>query len=203
MQKIFDKHNRNYFIVFLAIFSFILLIGLFYWINFLVKYNYIKEAFDSNSELYNHTVNTPLTTTTSCKNFCGPPARCSITGQQCTADIDCPGCQPKTTKNTKPSKSVPPNDDAGKLTFSQTPQYSSLTSDYGMKSRIITDNKLSKTPSLSVDNSWLVGFNDSKKEFDKYYKIKHMKDEPEYPSRYSLSGDFKDDGPLASNSYLT
>ena len=72
-----------------------------------------------------------------------------------------------------------------------------------MKSRIITDNKLSKTPSLSVDNSWLVGFNDSKKEFDKYYKIKHMKDEPEYPSRYSLSGDFKDDGPLASNSYLT
>ena len=92
MQKIFDKHNRNYFIVFLAIFSFILLIGLFYWINFLVKYNYIKEAFDNNSELYSHTVNTPLTTTTSCKNFCGPPARCSITGQQCTADIDCPGC---------------------------------------------------------------------------------------------------------------
>jgi hypothetical protein len=39
-------------------------------------------------------VNLPLTDTYSCQNFCGPTARCSVTGQQCSADIDCPGCNP-------------------------------------------------------------------------------------------------------------
>ena len=78
--------------------SLLLIVAIYYWIGYLVKNNYIQECFQSNQTMmgpeYSHSVDLPLTTTYSCKNFCGPPARCSITGQQCTSDIDCPGCQP-------------------------------------------------------------------------------------------------------------
>jgi hypothetical protein len=190
-------------ILIFGIISILLLSGIFVWIDFLATNNYIREAFDSNSPEYSHTVNMPLTTTTSCQNFCGPSARCAITGQQCTSDIDCPGCQPQNSKDTKPAKTVPANDDAGKLSFNQTPQYSPLTSDFGTKSRLITHNKFSKTPGLSINNSWIDDFNESQKEFDKQYKPRGMTNEPDYQVRYSLSGDFKDEGPFASNAYLS
>ena len=38
-------------------------------------------------------VDLPLTTNYSCQNMCGPPARCSITGEQCRSDSDCFGCK--------------------------------------------------------------------------------------------------------------
>ena len=43
-----------------------------------------------------HTVNLPINTTYECENKCMPPARCSITGEQCSSDIDCCGCNPYT-----------------------------------------------------------------------------------------------------------
>ena len=45
-----------------------------------------------------HTVNLPINTTFECENKCMPPARCSITGQQCSSDIDCCGCNPNAKK---------------------------------------------------------------------------------------------------------
>jgi hypothetical protein len=45
-----------------------------------------------------HTVNLPINTTYECENKCMPPARCSITGQQCSSDIDCCGCNPNAKK---------------------------------------------------------------------------------------------------------
>lgn len=45
-----------------------------------------------------HTVNLPINTTFECENKCMPPARCSITGQQCSSDIDCCGCNPNSKK---------------------------------------------------------------------------------------------------------
>ena len=57
----------------------------------------LKESSDTS-----HTVNLPINTTISCENMCGPLNRCSITGQQCTSDIDCYGCQNLNTYINKP-----------------------------------------------------------------------------------------------------
>ena len=150
------KISKNqYFIIFLAFVSFILLISIFKWADYLSNNNYIRENFEPDRELYNdaisHTVDLPLTTTYSCRNFCGPNSRCSITGQQCTADIDCPGCQPYSPPLPKNKDgNVPGDNDAGKLTLGVTPQYSSLTSGYGTKEKLITSNIYEKPGSKKI-----------------------------------------------------
>ena len=77
--------------------SLVLFILIFLWINYLTANQLIVECFTNNvineSNKTNHTVNLPLTSTHKCNNFCGPTARCSVTGQQCLSDFDCPGCQ--------------------------------------------------------------------------------------------------------------
>ena len=198
-------------ILFLAVISFLLILLTFYWIDYLSINKYIVESFQqsNNSSLNNstsHTVDLPFTTTYSCKNMCGPQARCSITGQQCTADIDCPGCQPKIKgiKNQSSNRNVPGNNDAGKLTVGVTPQYSPLTSDIGTKALKISGKEFSKTPSPTFGiNTWRDDFDEEQKLFDKRYKppndIEFM---PSYPPRYSVTGDFLENGPLASNAAL-
>jgi hypothetical protein len=197
-----NSRQKNIFIM--AIICFILLIILFLWINYLVTNNYIKgnfsrEYFTSGTS---HTVNLPLTTTQSCSNFCGPAARCSITGQQCLADIDCSGCQP----NSPPlpsSKNVPGDNDAGKLTWGVTPQYSTLTTDIGTRATIITKDKFSKPPKANFGiDTWTASFNDSEKLFNTRYKPTNVQNMPKYPKRYGVTGDFYDFGPLPSNAYL-
>jgi hypothetical protein len=84
-----------------------------------------------NSPLYSHNVNLPINDPISCKNFCGPNAKCLYTGEQCTSDIDCFGCNPgPTTQNSCFTKEVLPYDDAGKLTQNLGLHYSSLTTGY-------------------------------------------------------------------------
>ena len=201
----------TYYILFLAVTSFLLIVLTFYWIDYLSINKYIIESFQqsNNSSLNNstsHTVDLPLTTTYSCKNMCGPQARCSITGQQCMADIDCPGCQPKinSVKTQSGNKNVPGDNDAGKLTVGVTPQYSPLTSDIGTKALTILGKEFSKTPSPTFGiNTWRDEFDAEQKLFDKRYKppsdIEFM---PSYPQRYSVTGDFLENGPLASNASL-
>ena len=201
----------TYYILFLAVISFLLIVLTFYWIDYLSINKYIVESFQqlNNPSLNNstsHTVDLPLTTTYSCKNMCGPQARCSITGQQCTADIDCPGCQPKINgiKTQSSNRNVPPDNDAGKLTVGVTPQYSPLTSDIGTKALKISGKDFSKTPSPTFGiNTWRDDFDSGQKLFDKRYKppnnIQFM---PSYSPRYSVTGDFIEEGPLASNAIL-
>jgi hypothetical protein len=218
--------QTQYNILFLVIISFILFVTIFKWIDYLTNQNYIFEAtlprahafrpsvesFENNitNEEFNgstegsfastsHTVDLPLTTSYSCKNFCGPTARCSITGQQCFADIDCPGCQPNVPFK-KATGCVPGDNDAGKLTLGVTPQYSPLTSGYGTQETIITSNMYSKPsqPNFGVD-VWSDEFNEEKKLFDKRYKPSGLQYMPDYPKRYTLSGEFIEDGPFASN----
>lgn len=191
--------------------SFLLLLIIFKMIHYLLTQKYIVECFSDAQPIQediignstSHTVNLPLTTTYSCKNFCGPNARCSITGQQCFTDIDCPGCQPYSPPLPKNSDiNVPGNDDAGKLTWGVTPQYSSLTSGYGTKERIITPNVFSKPsqPNFGV-NTWSSSFNKGQQLFDKRYKPTNNS-MPNYSSQYSLTGEFISDGPYAANAYL-
>jgi hypothetical protein len=206
--------NRKKLILFFWIsLTIVLLIAINYYINYLTKNDYIIECFDPNIAIYrdtgspstNHTVDLPLTTTYSCKNFCGPPARCAITGQQCTADIDCPGCNPYGPDN-KPiiSKPVPGNNDAGKLTWGVTPTYSTLTTDIGTRAKLVESNKKFNKPAqpnFGV-NTWITAFNGGQELFDEKYKPAGLEFMPTYENRYSLSGEFIDEGPLASNAYL-
>ena len=199
--------SKQYNILFFSIVSFILFVSIFKWIDYLTNNKYIVECFTSgeNSNATSYTVNLPLTTTYSCKNFCGPTARCSITGQQCFADIDCPGCQPYSPPLSKKFKSqcIPGDNDAGKLTLGVTPTYSPLTSGYGTKETIITSNMYSKPgiPDFGV-NTWLSEFNEEQQLFNKRYKPYQLKYMPNYQGRYSLTGEFIEDGPFPSNSNL-
>jgi hypothetical protein len=56
---------------------------------------------------YNKTVDLPLNTYYSCKNMCGPLARCYKTGEQCTKDHDCFGCKPGKNPKIKKPKPIP------------------------------------------------------------------------------------------------
>jgi hypothetical protein len=205
--------TRFYYIL-LVIFTFVLLVAVYKYIGYLTNNDYIVECFDSDLALYkdtgspttNHTVDLPLTSTYSCKNFCGPPARCAITGQQCMADIDCPGCNPYGPPG-KPlkTKNVPGNNEAGKLTWGVTPTYSTLTTDIGTQAKLLHDNKKNvdkpAQPNFGI-NTWITAFNGSQQLFDERYKPAGLLFMPNYEKRYSLSGEFVEDGPLASNSYL-
>ena len=184
-----DLSTKQYNIIFMAFISFILLICIFNWASFLAGNKYVVECFTPGpiQEQYggktSHTVNLPLTTTYSCKNFCGPTARCSITGQQCSADIDCPGCQPYSPPLKK--------------------SYSPLTSGYGTFQALVTSNMYSKPSMANFGvNTWMSEFNEENKLFDKRYKPYGLQYMPNYPERYSLTGEFIEDGPFASNAMI-
>jgi hypothetical protein len=200
--------DKQYFIFFLVIISFILFVSIFKMIDFLSNSNYIVECFThpfiNEAKETSHNVNLPLTTTYSCQNFCGPTARCSITGQQCFADIDCPGCQPYVPPLPKSNDCIPGNDDAGKLTWGVTPQYSPLTNGYGTKELIVTNNVFAKPAMANFGiDTWKDSFNEGDKLFEKRYTPpNNLTYALNYPKQYSLTGEFIEDGPLPSNSYL-
>jgi hypothetical protein len=203
--------KEQYYILFLAVISFILLVSVFKWIDYLTENKYIVEGFqqlnnEKTSEKTSHTVDLPLTTTYSCQNFCGPTARCSITGQQCFTDIDCPGCQPYVpplSDNQKKMDKIVGNNDAGKLTVGTTPTYSVLTTDMGTRAKMLMNKKFAKAPSAEYGiNVWRDDFNEGEKLFDKRYKPGKLEYMPNYPQRYSLTGEFIEEGPLASNAAL-
>lgn len=190
--------------IFLPLFALILLLIILNMINYLVKDNYIVECF-TNGPLQQHsktsnTVNLPLNTTYSCQNFCGPTARCAITGQQCLSDTDCPGCQPYSPPLPNTKDCIPGNNDAGKLTSGVTPTYSPLTSGYGTRERIITKDLYSKQSQANFGyNTWRQSFNEEQELFNKRYKPNQLQFMPNYPQMYSITGEFTGDGPLPSN----
>jgi hypothetical protein len=181
-------------------------------IDYLAAEKYIVESFYSRENITDkttHTVDLPLNTRYSCKNFCGPTARCAITGQQCLADIDCPGCQPylppvlsksKTNPFSKTQECIPGTNDSGKLTVGVTPNYSPLTSGYGTREKIITDDMYAQPPqpNFGVD-TWGKSFNESQELFNRRYKPNQLQFMPNYPPMYSITGEFIGDGPLPSN----
>jgi hypothetical protein len=203
--------KKNTLILALAFLSLFLLIAIFHWFHYLVKNKYVVECFDTVSQvavdLGNpdtcHTVNLPLTTTYSCENKCGPAARCSITGQQCTADIDCPGCQPYVPPLNPTNNCVPGENDAGKLTVGVTPTFSTLTTDIGTQAKLYTKNKLAKPAQANFGvNTWRSKFDTSNDLFKERYVCNNYPFLSNYDKRYSDTGMFLEEGPLASNAYL-
>jgi hypothetical protein len=192
------------FFIFLPLIALILLYVIFKTIDYLVKENYIVECFTNSSIQENsdtsHTVNLPLNTSYSCQNFCGPTARCAITGQQCFTDIDCHGCQPYLPPLSKANGCIPGADNGGKLTPDVTPTYLPLTSGYGTKEKFITKHMYARSPQANFGyNTWEDSFNEGQKLFDKRYKPNQLQYMPNYPPMYSITGEFIGDGPLPSN----
>jgi len=201
-MNIFKKPNH----LIIAFVCIILIFALFKWIDFLVQQNYIVECFQqSNQPVNTNDVNIPLTTSYSCKNFCGPTARCSITGQQCIADIDCPGCQPYQPPLKKVKGNTPGDNDAGKLTLGVTPQYSTLTTDIGTQAAFYDKNPLHSPPQANFGiNTWRSASDKAAQLFNRRYKPpNNLQFEPNYPARYSTTGMFLSSEPLASNAYIT
>ena len=193
------------------ILTFVLMIAIFCYVDIAIGSNVMKECFqnitkspESQSNSPNsHSVDLPLTTTQSCQNKCGPPARCYKTGHQCTSDIDCPGCQPYTPPLSSSEKKIPGNDDAGKLTFNQTPQYSPLTTGYGTDEKLFTNNINQKPMQPDFGpNKWIADFIEMEQKYKKVFSPGELKNMPQYTKQWSITGDFLEEGPYASNSTL-
>ena len=181
-----------------------LFVGLMYWTNRLFVNNYIKETFTDGKT---HTVDLPLTTVTSCQNMCGPPGRCSITGTQCLSDIDCYGCQPNTSpdlSNTFLKKNkIYGYSESGKSSY-LSPTYSSLVHDIGTQAKPLNNKSYSNPPrdNWGVD-IWTSKSAEMRKIHDKTYRPPtNTMFMPLYPSRPSVTGEFRSRGPFASNATL-
>lgn len=202
------KYSLNiYTFTIFALISSLLFVGLNKWFHYLLIKDYIVECFSNQTDNTTHTVNLPINTTYSCKNMCGPYGKCSITGQRCLSDIDCFGCTPSTSEDISNTflkiNEVRGDDDAGKYSF-LTPNYSELTTDVGTRAKLLTpsSNFLPPTTYNTGVDVWKGAFDEGTKLYDDVYKTPGMKYMPKYPTRYSLSGEFEENGPLASNAFL-
>jgi len=210
-------NNDNIRIIFLFI-SFIIFLFFTVLLNF-VFYMKKKEEFSSSSpdyidyynKLYNdpkysHTVDLPLTTIYSCDNKCSSQSKCYITGEQCTSDVDCQGCKIPIPKDKKyNNKNVIGINQSGKYSF-LAPEFSTLTDDIGTKAKIYSNKNLNK-PSPESSTQFLfekevnLGTKINKKNSSYIWNPKQNdKYALNYPRRFTTTGLFLDDGPLASNS---
>jgi len=183
---------------------------------------WIKEGLvDLGDPSTNHNVNLPINTSYECSNKCNPLNICSLTGEQCTSDVDCYGCRPFIKP---PSASyyqdIRGQNDAGKLTTEQTPTYSTLTTDMGTQASLYNELLIEPSPYVKGYNTWRNSFDVGNALFQKRYnpslntggvvgKIGYSLPpggisgyQLSYPARPTLSGEFVDDGPLAANAYL-
>jgi hypothetical protein len=206
MPNIMKPLKLPVFIMF-ALISILLFIGINKWMHLLLTKEYVVECLTNPNQAYTHTVNLPINTTYSCKNMCGPYSRCSLTGETCLSDVDCYGCQPNTSELSNTfieSNVVKGEDDAGKYSY-LTPTYSELTTDPGTRAKLIEpSDKFTPPPDYNTGvNMWRAQFDQGESLYDEVYKPPAtLTNLPTYPPRYSLSGQFIEYGPLASNAYL-
>jgi hypothetical protein len=157
------------------------------WIHFWVSNEYIAELFtqERTNQLTSHTVDLPLTTSYSCQNFCGPTARCSITGSQCSADIDCAGCE---LINKEHSWNILGNNKEA------------FTSNELATNSAVLNNFNSPAPLADYGiNTWKSSTNQAYKLFKERYIPDHIPNMPNYTKKYELSGEFITEGPLPFN----
>ena len=84
------------------------------------------------------------------------------------------------------------------MTGGVTPQYSYLTNGFGTNERELKNSiyKKQPVPNFGV-NMWKKQFEKEKILFEQKYKPDLHN--PNYPERYTLTGEFTEDGPLPSN----
>ena len=199
------------YVLFWSLLIFVFLLFIFQWGDYLIQQGYIlTECFTSLSPIIdnggastNHTVDLPINTPFTCQNMCGPNNRCSLTGEQCSSDIDCFGCNPHTQQYApENSELVRGQNDAGKLTTEENPTYSTLTTDIGSRAKLIANPETPPPEYFKGINTWKETFDEGAELFDKRYSPSAQSFTPTYPNRLSLSGEFEDNGPLAANDFL-
>lgn len=166
-----------------------------------------------NTPLTTHTVDLPINTNFTCSNFCGPKNTCSKNPEiQCSTDVDCWkfGCQsllkPPTSKQVEEVEfDAEPDYAAGILTYNQTPQYSSLTTDLGTESTIIDANaEIPRTyqgiPVWTDMYDKQARMLDDKLAYQYSAEPEEYRTAPFYPVATTITGDFYDIGPTPSNS---
>jgi hypothetical protein len=218
MKFSYLKYKYTILYTLICILLFILIVNI--WGSYIINNFFILEGFnntfyqlyregDKNTPLTNHNVDVPINTTYQCQNFCGPQSQCSITREQCTSDVDCKGCLPPFIKPPEyETKDVGGENDAGKLTYNQTPQYSVLTTDIGTQATLYNKASIKvPKPYYGIDN-WMKSAEYGMQLFNKKaiyplkenpYAITYI---PNYPIRETTTGLYVDYGPLAANAYL-
>ena len=166
--------------------------------TFIMHYCYsIQEPFDTSTS---HTVDLPLNNTYDCRNFCNPRSICAITGEQCTADVDCMGCHGINIEQKQAKHDiVPGQDDAGKL-LSVVHTQSTLTNDFTSRAFVYPDTKESPPHYFQGDDTWMNQFDSSMKIYQKRYNPDASSFLQKYPMATTLTGEFAYDGPLPANS---
>ena len=169
---------------------------IFYCKDFLFKNNYIQEAFSNISPIQEgpettHSVN--LTNSAfnnyTCKNMCGPPGRCRITGEECVSDVDCYGCVPPPIYNREIKEQ---NKDVK-------PVISTFSKDITKSAAYIDPEAKSPTYNMGGD-TWKSDFDLEENIFkQKYYPSGDLTFMMKYPVRTTFSGEFVDDGAYAFN----
>jgi hypothetical protein len=139
---------------------------------------------------YSKTVDLPLTFPFSCKNFCGPNNTCAITGEQCSDDYDCTGCE--NMNKLKPQ--------------AVEPYYKELSKKDDQMDSVYVGSKNNLVPSnYSGKKSWINSFNEGIKMYNKKemynnplsdYEKKIL---PSYPTNISMTGSYYETTPPASN----
>lgn len=153
------KSNIRYFIAFIGI-----LLLLFYKIVMNTLFTIDIERFTNNNA--SKTVN--LFDLSIKSNFCGPSAKCSVTGEQCFYDTDCVETEKEKEKEKEPFANN--SDD----------NYDGYVEDNSSRAPIAN---------LGV-NTWSSVFNAGQRLFDKRYKSNQLQYMPQYSSQYTLTGNF-------------
>jgi hypothetical protein len=125
---------------------------------------------------------------TSCKNKCSPQNRCTLTGEQCSYDADCFGCQ---NPENKPKTHPPPTEE------NKTPSF--LTSDITETAGTLGSPDSKPLNHFKGMDTWTKQYDAGQQQYNKRFSPSAHPFSINYPKRPSLTGEFKHDGPLESN----
>jgi hypothetical protein len=196
----FNTFASQYLPATLALISVLVIV---FWLPSVARH--LKECFvDRGQPDTNHNVNLPLNTTFECRNICGPRQTCALTGESCTSDVDCAGCQP-------PSISAPPSALVDPEPAEERGAYTSL--DWGAPLQSAGPDTPAPTPEQRT-TTWRSSFDTGNRLFQASQQQQQQPDGTttttattdspyslSYPpsGRTTLSGEFADNGPLPSN----
>ena len=211
------KLNNLHFILSSLMVAFLTVV-LFRWAHFLSARNYIQEQFEN---INTNNVNMPFQTSTKCQNPCTSMSSCLITGEQCQRDIDCQGCLPK--QQQKYSSTDRTNYTVGEkqgqfyqqINYMQDTQHNGNIGGGGSPDMMYRESSITKfsQPFNSQTNftkppEYSLGTNEWKSPFDAGYQLYNKRFTPpssqfqdmlQYPEKYTLSGEFEENGALPYN----
>ncbi len=168
--------NNIYFYLTICIFIFF---SCLYIINYYVKES---EAYSNIEEI--KTVDLPLTFPFSCKNFCGPNNKCAKTGEQCSNDYDCTGCE-------NMNKLKTPKIEPYYRELSKNIQFDSVG--VGSINNIV--------PLNNIKDKWRKNFDEAMKIYNNKMALNNVDSKmmADYPTSLSVTGQYKYTGAMPYN----